>query len=117
MFLIKFYKIIAPLMPACGSKTWALNRSESKKTEAAEMRFLRRVSGHTLTDHVLNTTMRNALQMYALEERVQGSRSKWRNHFLRMDCSGLTQEVKNYQPNREDMLDDREDNGRIVSEI
>jgi hypothetical protein len=48
-----------------GSEYWALNRSERKETEAAEIRFLRPVSGYTLTDHVPNTTLK-ALQIYIL---------------------------------------------------
>jgi hypothetical protein len=49
---------------------WALSRSEKRKIETGEMRFLRRVSGCALTDYVRNTTIRNALQIYALEERI-----------------------------------------------
>jgi hypothetical protein len=35
------------------------------------MRFLRRVCGYVLTDHVHNTKIRNVLQIYALEEGIQ----------------------------------------------
>jgi hypothetical protein len=35
-----------------------------------EMSFLRRISRYTLTDHVRDTTIRNALQMYALGKRI-----------------------------------------------
>jgi hypothetical protein len=52
-----------------GGENWALNRSERRETEAGEMRSLRRVSGCTLTDHIGNTTIRNVLQIYTLEER------------------------------------------------
>jgi hypothetical protein len=33
-----------------GSENWSLNRSDKRKIEAAEMRFLRLVTGYTLCD-------------------------------------------------------------------
>jgi hypothetical protein len=54
-----------------GSEDWALNKSERRKIEIAEIRFLRRVSGHTHEDHVCSATLRNILQIYALEGRIQ----------------------------------------------
>jgi hypothetical protein len=71
-----------------GSENWAQNRSERKKAEAAEMRFLRRVPGYTLTDH---TAIRNALQVYASEQRIQDCKNKWHIHTLRLDSSRLAQ--------------------------
>jgi hypothetical protein len=47
-----------------GSENLALNRSELRKTDTAEMRFLRHISGYTSTDHVRNTTVLNTLQIY-----------------------------------------------------
>jgi riboflavin synthase alpha subunit len=76
-----------------GGENWALNRSEKRKIERAEMRFLRRVSGHTLTGHVRNTTICNALQLYYLEEKIEDYKNKWRNQILRMDS--LKTDIKN----------------------
>jgi hypothetical protein len=55
----------------CGSESLALDRSETRKTKAAEMSFLRLIPGYTLTDHVHNMTIHNALQIYASEESIQ----------------------------------------------
>ena len=33
-----------------GSENWSLNRSDKRKIEAAEMRFLRSMTGYTLWD-------------------------------------------------------------------
>jgi hypothetical protein len=38
-----------------------------RKIWTQEIRFLRRVSGYTLRDHVRNAAMRSALQIYALD--------------------------------------------------
>jgi hypothetical protein len=84
---LNFYKVIAT----------PLNRSERRKIETAEMRFLRRVSGYTITDQVRSRAIRNALQIHALEGRIQDLKKPWHNHIVQMD-SRLTQKVKNCQP-------------------
>jgi hypothetical protein len=53
-------------------ETWALKRSEPRKPEIAEMHF--GVSG--LTGHVRNRAIRNALEVYALEEKIQCYKSE-----------------------------------------
>jgi hypothetical protein len=66
-----FYKVIGAPMLMYGTENWALNRSERKKIETAGMRFVRHLSGYTLTNHARSTTISNALKIYALEERNQ----------------------------------------------
>lgn len=60
-------------MPMYGSENWALSRCAGRELETVEMRYLRRVSGYTFTDHVRNPTIRNALQIHALEARILDS--------------------------------------------
>jgi hypothetical protein len=67
---ITFHTVTSAPMLLHGSENWFLNGTERMKTETAELRFSRRVSGYTLTDHVRSTTVRNALQIHALEERM-----------------------------------------------
>jgi hypothetical protein len=57
---IKFYKVMTYSVLLYGSENLALSRSEGRKIETAEMRFLRR-----------NTTIHNVFVVYALEERIQ----------------------------------------------
>jgi hypothetical protein len=42
---IKIYKVIAVPVPKYGSENWTLIRSERKKTERAEIRIFRPLSG------------------------------------------------------------------------
>jgi hypothetical protein len=63
---IKFYAVVVAPVFMYRSENWALNRSERRKVVTAEIRFLKRVSGYALTDHVRNATMRSALQIYDL---------------------------------------------------
>jgi hypothetical protein len=55
-----------------GREKWALNRSERRNIETAETRFIRRIHVHACADHVRSTTICNALQIYAPEERIHG---------------------------------------------
>jgi hypothetical protein len=52
----------------------------------------------------------------ALEERLQDYKTKWRNRILRMGSSRLTQKLRITNQTDEEMLDDQEDNGKIVPE-
>ena len=45
---IKFYKVMAVPVLMYGSENWSLTRSDKRKIEAAEMRFLRPMTGSTL---------------------------------------------------------------------
>ena len=47
---IKFYKVMAVPVLMYGGENWSLNRSDKRKIEAAEMRFLRPMAGCTLWD-------------------------------------------------------------------
>jgi hypothetical protein len=73
---ITFYKVIVASMLRYGSENWAPNRSEGKKTETSEMRCLRRAAGYMFTDHVRSTAIRNTLQIYALEGRIQDYKNR-----------------------------------------
>ena len=45
---IKFYQVMAVPVLMYGSENWSLNRSDKRKIEAAEMRFLRPTAGYSL---------------------------------------------------------------------
>jgi hypothetical protein len=45
---IKFYKVMAVPVLMYGSENWSTNRPDKRKIEAAEMRFLRPMAGHTV---------------------------------------------------------------------
>ena len=47
---IKFYNVMAVPVLMYGSENWSLNRSDKRKIEAAEMKFLRPMAGYTLWD-------------------------------------------------------------------
>ena len=52
IYLIYLYYIFIVAVPVkmYGSENWSLNRSDQRKIEAAEMRFVRPMAGYTLWD-------------------------------------------------------------------
>jgi hypothetical protein len=58
------------------------------------------VSGYALADHVSSTTVRNALQTNALEERVPDYINRWHNHILRKASSRFIPKVSEFPTRR-----------------
>ena len=47
---IRFYKMMAVPVLMYGSENWSLNRSDKRKIETAEIRFLKPMAEYTLLD-------------------------------------------------------------------
>jgi hypothetical protein len=62
------------------------------------MKFLRRVAGYTLRDEVINTTLREELQIFNIGERIQSRKIEWHEHLSRMELQRIAQEVMFYKP-------------------
>jgi hypothetical protein len=56
---LKFYKAMAAPVLLYGSETWALKRSDKRKIETSEMRFLRYVAGYNGWDEINDLTVCN----------------------------------------------------------
>ena len=50
---IRFYKMMAVPVLMYGSENWSLNRSDKRKIETAEVRFVRPMAGYTLSLEIL----------------------------------------------------------------
>ena len=48
------------------SENWSLNRSDKRKIEAAEMRFLRPMAGYTLFDKKISSDIQEQLDILIL---------------------------------------------------
>ena len=53
-----------------GNKNCSLNRSDKRKIEAAEMRFLRPTAGYTLLDKKRSNDIREQLSIFNINEKV-----------------------------------------------
>jgi hypothetical protein len=71
-----------------GSENWSLNRSDKRKIEAAEMRFLRPMAGYTLLDKK-SSDIREQLDIFNINDKLTQYEINWREHIQRMDDNGL----------------------------
>ena len=55
-----------------GSENWSLNRSDKRKIEAAEMRFLRPTAEYTLWDKKRSSDIREQLGIFNINNRLTG---------------------------------------------
>lgn len=95
---LKLYKTMVVPILTYGSETWVPSKLDRSKIQAAEMRFLRRVKGCTRLDRIRNDDVRNALNIYNLNHRIDDYKRKWREHIDRMDKCRLPQQIRSYKP-------------------
>ena len=96
--MIRFYKVLAVPLLTYGSENWVLNRTAKRRIETAEMRFLRRIPGYTLRDHIPNHKIREELDIYKLEEKINSMKWQWFHHIERMDPSRIPKKILQYRP-------------------
>jgi hypothetical protein len=58
---MKFYKVVARPSLLYGSETWVTTKRDVTRLEAAELRFLRGVTGYTRLDKIRNEAIRKEL--------------------------------------------------------
>lgn len=95
---LKFYKTMAVPMLTYGCENWTVNRSDRRKIEAAEMRFLRPLAGYTLLDHKRNEDIRGELQISSILEKIDSTRKNWFEHLTRMPQERLPKTILEYKP-------------------
>ena len=78
--LIKFFKVMAVPLLMYGSENWSLNRSDKRKIEAAEMRFLRLMAGYTLLDKKRSSDIREQLVIFNNNVKWMQYKINWREH-------------------------------------
>jgi hypothetical protein len=62
-----------------------LNRSDKKKIETAEVRFLRHAAGYNRRDKIGNLTIRSELQIFNTNDKIKEKKKEWHDHIQRMD--------------------------------
>ena len=78
-----FRSVYVPIL-IYGHKCWIMNEKMRLRVQAAEMGFLRRISGLTLLDKVKNADIRESLNIEALLLRLERSQLRWYGHVTRM---------------------------------
>ena len=73
-----------------GCVNWSLKRSDKRKIEAAEMRFLGSMAGYTLWDKKRSSDIREQLGIFNINNKLTQYKINWREHIQRMDDNRLT---------------------------
>ena len=80
-----------------GSETWTIKARDTRRITAAEMKYLRRTSGHNWTDYKTNTLTAKELKTPILDKLLEYKRS-WIQHVNRMPRNRLPRVMKHYSP-------------------
>jgi hypothetical protein len=70
-----------------GSENWIINKRDTPKLEAAQMRFFRSLVGLKRLDRQRNPDIRNRLKVHGIVEGTKLYQKKWLDHLKRMDRS------------------------------
>jgi hypothetical protein len=68
------------------------------RLEAAEMRFLRSVTGYTRLDKIRNEDIRQELEISGIQDVRLKNKQNWINHLERMDNTRLPKYALTYKP-------------------
>ena len=80
------------------SENWFLSRSDKRKIEAAEMRFLRPMAGYTLSDKKRSSDIREQLSIFNINDKLTQYNINWKEHIQRMDDNRQPRKILNYKP-------------------
>jgi len=65
---MKFYKLVARPSLLYGSETWVTTKRDMTGLEAAEMHFLRSVTGYTRLDKIRSEVIRKELKISGIQD-------------------------------------------------
>jgi hypothetical protein len=96
---MKFYKFVARPSLLYGSETWVTTQTDMIRLEAAEMRFLRSVTGYTRLDKIRSEIIRKELEISGIIQDVRPKyKQNWINHLERMNNTRLPKHALSYKP-------------------
>jgi hypothetical protein len=75
-----------------------LIKKQRQKIETAEIIFLRNVAGYTLTYQIRNTVIRNELEIFSVNNRIQNNRLNWILDVGRMEPERIPKQLMDYTP-------------------
>jgi len=81
-----------------GSEMWVTMQRDLTHLEAAEMRFLRSVTGYTRLDEIRSEDIRQELEISGIQDVRLKYKQNWINHLKRMDNTRLPKYVLTYKP-------------------
>jgi hypothetical protein len=82
--ILKLYNTLVLPTFLYGSENWTLTASQRRRIEAAEMKLLRPLAGHTVNDHKTNDSICRELQTECILDKTDEYRRNWLLHLQRM---------------------------------
>jgi hypothetical protein len=95
---MKFHKVVARPTLLYGSETWVTTERDITGLEAAEVRFLRSVTGYTRLDKIRSEVISKELDISGIQDVRSENKRNWINHLERMDNTRLPKHALNYKP-------------------
>jgi hypothetical protein len=80
-----------------GCETWALNRSDKRKIETAELRFLRHAAEYARRDEINDLSTRSELQIFNINKIID-KKKEWHGHIQRIDPYRISRKADEYKP-------------------
>jgi hypothetical protein len=81
-----------------GRETWTLKKRDRNRIQAAEIKYLRTVSGCTNIDQLRKEDIRNELGIAPLYEKITEYTNKWKIHLQRMEQIRIPLQAYKYRP-------------------
>jgi len=92
---MKFYKVVARPSLLYGSEPWVAMQRDMTGLDAAEMRFLRSVTGYTRLDKIRIEDIRQELEISGIQDVRTKCKQNWINHLERIDNTRLPKHALN----------------------
>jgi hypothetical protein len=75
-------------------ENWTIKATDATRITAAEMKYMKRTAGCTLTDHKTNTETAKELNITSVLDKIQDYMRKWIQYVNRMSRNRLLRLVK-----------------------
>jgi len=95
--ILKIYNTLVLPTFLYGSENWNLTALQ-RRTEAAEMKLLGPLAGHTLYDHKTNDYIRRELWITGILDKIDEYRRNWLSHLQRMPQTRIPLKSYHYRP-------------------
>jgi len=92
------HKVVARPSLLYGSETWVTTQRDMNCLEAAEVHFLRSVTGYTRLDKIRSKDIRQELEISGIQDVKLIYKENWINHLERMDNTRLPKHTLTYKP-------------------
>jgi len=81
-----------------GSETWTIKTRDARRITAAEMKYMRRTAGYTLTDYKTNAQIAKEFKITQFLYKLLEYKRSWIQHVNRMPRNRLPRIMKHYSP-------------------